>query len=465
MNEVPGARPIVFRLWGAVEAYQNGQRVDMGSPRERCLLVGLIAARGKPVPRSSLLEWIWDDLPRSASDDLGALMTKLRKGLDRLGLGDKLNNKDGLCQFDIEDDVVDAHRASEIAATPKASDQQAAKMLGEALRLTDGEPLAGLSTKRIDGYRTALKADLLAMKVAYNQAEIRLGRHRERVGELLRLLEEHPDDSTVAGLAMCALYLAGRQQDALGVYRRHRTLLNDEFGVDVAADLTGLQERILRDDLRPDSGSFPLGRPYSANGEPTMEEGTGLLVAVRPDTGSPDDMRAVIAESFREVTCPARSVDGCLIYSVPPDVPATQVVGVWMDRLYRAVAQRAQVGIAIGGARDVCDLARSEYARRMLDAAPDSRLAVTVSEDVYERAVLPRGRKVSPDAYRRTDGDERGWVCIPGRSTPPHPVDETEESPRQAPMGTPSRIVVKQKKVKLRDQYIGSVHNEDRRRS
>jgi len=119
----PGDRPVIFRLWGAVEARKNDERVDMGPPRERCMLVGLIAANGKDIQRETLKKWTWDDEPASASDDLGHFMTSLRKRLDGLGFDGALINGNGLCRLAIPPASVDVHRAKALMAAPKRDDQ------------------------------------------------------------------------------------------------------------------------------------------------------------------------------------------------------------------------------------------------------------------------------------------------------------------------------------------------------
>ena len=258
-------RPPTFRLWGEVTANRDGDRVPMGTKREQCLLVGLLAARGKSVSRESLRKWIWNDTPDSASGELDAFMTKLRKRLSDLGFADVLVNKNGLCRLDIADDQVDVHRADALAKAQKRNDPHAEILLREGLQLTEGEPLAGLDTESIENYRLTLERRRLDMEVEYCQVAIRLGRHQQLLGELNRLFDEHPEDTRVAALAMCASQLSGRQSDVHKIYSQHRTHMR-EFGVDVSPEIKELQTRILKNDLRPDSRCFPLGEPYSAAG-------------------------------------------------------------------------------------------------------------------------------------------------------------------------------------------------------
>lgn len=446
-----------FRLWGAVEAVVDGRAVDMGTQRERCLLVGLLVARSTPVPRDSLHRWIWDDAPESAADDVNKFMTNLRKRLGALGLASALVSRNGLCQLKIAESSVDAYHVKQaVTLASQSADEQAAELLDQALRLCDGEPLAGLATRRVDGYRRQLAADRLAAEIAYYQVELRLGRHHARIGGLTRMFDERPTDNMVTALTMCALFFAGRQSDALDVYRRHRNELVDENGLDVSPELRELHERLLRQELTTDPGRFPLKRARQANGAPAMEDAGTVLIAVRSSIEDQADVRRMTGETFGGARFHPELVDGCVVCAVPADIPAVTVIGVWMSRLSSAVCVPTQVGIALVRDGNVCDLARSDYAGRILDGAPGSKLVVAVSDSLYRSVVMPRGRDVDPAAYRRMEDAGGGWVRIPGMSVPPHPVDDGPLPP-PTPAGLPGPSVNFHGNTRIDKQQIGTV--------
>ena len=62
--------------------------------------------------------------------------------------------------------------------------------------------------------------------------------------------------SGFARSSCCALYGAGRQAEALEVYRETRRLLVDELGIEPSAALQDLEQAI----LRQDPGSTTAGR-------------------------------------------------------------------------------------------------------------------------------------------------------------------------------------------------------------
>jgi DNA-binding SARP family transcriptional activator len=463
MNETttaPVDQSVIFRLWGAVEARKDGERVPMGTQREQCMLVGLIAVKGQDIQRETLKNWIWDDEPASASGDIDSFMTRLRKRLRDLGFDNVLTSGNGLCRLAIPQASVDVHRVKALLSEPKLDDHHAAKLLGRALRLSEGEPLAGLNSRRINNYRIELGKERHALRVAYYQTQARLGRYREHLGELSRLFDEHPGDAAVTALTMYALHFAGRSPDALDVYRRHDRHLKDEVGVDVSAEISDLHRQVLNQTLVWDS--FAVGKPYSANGAPSMDATGSLVLAIRPDSGDLDEVRQAVVESFGEQELRTRLADDCLICVVSPDVAPVRVVRAWMDRLVKAVRQRAQVGIAIGSEDRVRELARSEYARRVLNGAPvGSNLVVAMSDDLYELVTGSPGAQIDATSYRRAENDVDGWVRIPGLSTPPHPRDEPGHG---APAGMPTTgpSVVFNGETKIGKQTITSMINKAR---
>ena len=77
---------------------------------------------------------------------------------------------------------------------------------------------------------------------------MRLGRHAEALPELERLVREEPLRERPHGQLMLALYRAGRQADALSAYRRARSVLGEELGLEPGPELRALELAILRQD-------------------------------------------------------------------------------------------------------------------------------------------------------------------------------------------------------------------------
>jgi basic membrane lipoprotein Med (substrate-binding protein (PBP1-ABC) superfamily) len=77
-------------------------------------------------------------------------------------------------------------------------------------------------------------------------ADLALGRHAELVGELRRLVEETPYRERLVAQLMVALYRSGRQVEALEVYERTRSDLEDDLGLRPGDELQRLAGQIVR---------------------------------------------------------------------------------------------------------------------------------------------------------------------------------------------------------------------------
>ncbi len=234
-----------FQLFNDVAAHVDGRRVEMGAARERCLLVALLLHKGQRVPRTQLHDWIWDVPPASASAELDAIMASLRRRLHDIDLTDVLSTRDGLCRLNVAADSVDVHRFRELVVTARSMEPaRAAPLLAEALELTRGEPLAGLTTRRIDGVRQELHEERHAAELAWLRAELEMGHQEALIPRLSRLFDDRPHDAAVAELAMRGYDRAGRQTDALGIYQRHRDKL-DESGLLLSPSVRATYQQIL----------------------------------------------------------------------------------------------------------------------------------------------------------------------------------------------------------------------------
>ena len=126
---------------------------------------------------------------------------------------------------------------------------QASRLLTEALDLWRGEPLADLSddpSSRAEIQR--LEAARLAALELRIEADLELSRGSQLVPELEALVHEHPLHERLAGAYMRALYGAGRQAEALEVYRTTRRTFVAELGIEPSPALRELEQAILRQD-------------------------------------------------------------------------------------------------------------------------------------------------------------------------------------------------------------------------
>jgi hypothetical protein len=74
---------------------------------------------------------------------------------------------------------------------------------------------------------------------------LQLGRYAQVVAELPGMVLEHPFDERLRELHMLALHGAGRQADALAVYRDARRVLNEQLGTEPGVGLREAHRRVL----------------------------------------------------------------------------------------------------------------------------------------------------------------------------------------------------------------------------
>jgi DNA-binding SARP family transcriptional activator len=242
------AAMLEFRLLGTLEAGEN-DAVPLGSRKQRALLAYLLLHRNEAVPREALIDALWpDDPPATAGHALDVYVSRLRKSLGVDGL---LESRGGALQLKIPDDAVDAARFELLVAEARRATVPTERlvMLDEALALWRGSVLADLRDEPfVRAERDRLEEERLVALEERLSAILALGRHDEAVGPLQALVSEEPLRERPRRLLMLALYRAGRQTEALDVYRGFRRQLRDELGLEPSAELRGLEASILRQD-------------------------------------------------------------------------------------------------------------------------------------------------------------------------------------------------------------------------
>ncbi|WP_219825755.1 AfsR/SARP family transcriptional regulator [Nonomuraea typhae] len=236
-----------FSLLGPVRAWRGAGELELGSPQQRLVLAVLLLADGRTVGNEQLMDAVWgEEQPRTALSTLRTYISRLR-GV--LGGGVVFSIGDGYALRGGERDLDELERL------------YGERRYAEALALWQGEPLSGLDGLYAEAQRARLAERRLTALEHRLDADLDEGRHGEVVSELNALCAEHPTRERLRALLMLALYRAGRQAEAIGVYTDTRELLADELGVDPSPELAGLYQRIISAD--PALGHAPA-RPVPA---------------------------------------------------------------------------------------------------------------------------------------------------------------------------------------------------------
>ncbi|MGV9314319.1 BTAD domain-containing putative transcriptional regulator, partial [Streptomyces sp. NPDC003691] len=264
---------IRYRVLGpslALPPDPSGRPVAPRGARLRALLTALAAAGGRAVPAGELVAQVWaEEPPREAAAALQALVGRLRRELGREAVeltpgGYRLvAARDDIDVFRFEDLV--AHGLAELAAGRPA---EAARLLGDALALWQGPPLADLP----DGERDPLTVRARRLRTDARRgavaAALALGKADRALPEAAALAAAEPLDEPLQELWIRVLAAGGREAAALAAYEEVRLRLAERLGTDPGAGLRALHTELLAGPPAPvpaPAGTAAAARPVPGN--------------------------------------------------------------------------------------------------------------------------------------------------------------------------------------------------------
>lgn len=256
---------IRFAILGSFECWADGSAVTLRGPLQERLAVYLLLNRDRVVPVSRLVETIWEDGgPDTAAHQVRKMTSDLRKrvpGMAALlatsGVGYRMRVPEEALDLGVFTAALnDARRATE-----EGDLRSAAAKLRLALDQWRGPVLGGEGGPVIEAMSIVLEERRLTALEQLFAIRLDLGEASRLVGDLREAVGADPVREHLRGLLMRALYLSGRQAEALAEFQRIRQLLDDEHGIEPGAELAELQRRILSND--PSLGSWGEGRRRS----------------------------------------------------------------------------------------------------------------------------------------------------------------------------------------------------------
>src|SRR5262249_25748458 len=149
-----------------------------------------------------------------------------------------------------DEEAIDLRRFERlVAAAESLPARERSVTLAEALQLWRGPALADLANE--PGLQAEIaRLDELRLTTLERRidADLEAGRNGELVGEIEALIAAHPLREHLRSQLILALYRAGRQAEALEVYRETRRVLTEELGLEPSPELRELETAILRHD-------------------------------------------------------------------------------------------------------------------------------------------------------------------------------------------------------------------------
>jgi predicted ATPase/DNA-binding SARP family transcriptional activator len=202
------------------------------------------------IPAERLAEDLWGaSPPPGAAGTLRSHLSRLRALVDP---DTALITRGGGYALAAGADQLDAGRFEQLArvggeALEHGEAATAAARFREALGLWRGRALTDVADVEILARESTRLEELRLVALEGRiEADIQLGLAAEVTGELEHLLAEYPLRERLWRLMVLALYHSGRQADALAAYRRVRTVLAEELGIEPGEDLRQLEQAVLR---------------------------------------------------------------------------------------------------------------------------------------------------------------------------------------------------------------------------
>ena len=257
-DQSPGAIGMRFGILGSLEVFADGRAVALGRGKQRALLAVLVIHANETLSAERLIDELWGERPPvSAAKTLQVHISRLRKALEQPagdgGDGVVVTREHGY-ELRVDPESVDALRFERLLGDARAELAagrvgQALSLLEEGLSLWRGPPLAECVYERFAEVEIARLEELRVWALEeLAEAKLALGRHAEVVGELERLIREHPYRERLRAQLMLALYRSDRQAEALQAYQDARRSLVEELGIEPGERLRELERAILAQD-------------------------------------------------------------------------------------------------------------------------------------------------------------------------------------------------------------------------
>lgn len=261
---------IDVKMLGTLEVTVDGHSILPSAAKPRQLLALLALNAQRYVSVSTLKTEMWGHQPpRTSTTVLHTYIGKLRRSLgSAMRNGSAREAKEVLAterigyRLMVPHGCVDVDRYEQAAAIGRRAAEKgdylaAAESLDRALALWRGAALSDIvAGPHVSAELVRLEETRLSDLDTRMEAELRLGRHRQLLGELAGLCAKFPDSENFSAKYMLALYRSGHQGRALEVFQRLRGTMMEELGVDPSANIRRLHLAVLRGEPAVENPNF-----------------------------------------------------------------------------------------------------------------------------------------------------------------------------------------------------------------
>ncbi|WP_250028261.1 AfsR/SARP family transcriptional regulator [Paractinoplanes maris] len=232
-----------YRILGPLSVTVDGRDVAITASRDRIVLAMLLLHAGRVLGVGTLADAVWGaDPPATARGQLQTCVSRLRRSLPADAIR---SDPAGYCLTPGAGEL-DAAEFTRLVAG--AREHQDPALYRRALDLWRGDTAAGIDAHGVRQAAVVLDQQHVAALEGWAELELAAGHEGDLIGELSAAVDRFPLQEKLSGQLMRALYSAGRPADALAEYRRIRSVLRDELGLDPGRELRDLQAAMLSGD-------------------------------------------------------------------------------------------------------------------------------------------------------------------------------------------------------------------------
>ena len=242
-------------MLGPLQLTVGGTPVSLGSRKQRAVLATLVINRNRVVDSEALVDAVWGHrAPQEARASLHTYVSNLRRLLNDAGVDGRTvlaaaSPGYRLSVPDIDCDIgrFAREKTAGIRAAAAGQFELASLHLSAAVAQWRGRVLQDLPDfEFVASFAAALVEDEVTVHIASAEAEIACGRANSVISALEGLTADHPYREPLWAQLITAYYIAERQSDALDAYRRLKTALSKDLGIEPGPTIRALHERILR---------------------------------------------------------------------------------------------------------------------------------------------------------------------------------------------------------------------------
>lgn len=418
-----------IRILGPLRVMSGASDITPSPPKLRQLLALLTLNANNVVTIDQVVEELWEETPpKSVKSTLHTYIYQLRKLLPIDSTDSQVPPDGGTWPtmtstlatiangyaLRLPRRAVDVHHFATLVAKAQALEaavdlEGAAATFRSALGMWRGSSLADVRCGPL------LQAECVRLQENYRSVlerridvELRLGLHKELIGELSSLVTADPIHENLQAKLMLACYRAGRRSTALQVYQRARVNLDRELGLEPSMELQALHRAILSGDQ---SLNFDAQRSAGPEVAGLKFDQSRQLPPARPYFHGRDRERTAITETLRAgkssvpaavaITGPPGSGKSALAVQVAHQLRDTYPDGQLYARMSLANGRPVDTNSVLGGFLNAFGLAEDQLPRmfderlQMYRSWTTDRRVLVVLEDVPSTAalehVLPTG--------------------------------------------------------------------------